>query len=392
MLAPVSEARPHSTVILTAAAASVAAALVHAAAAGTHAGDPELVRLFAVCAAAQAIVAGALLLAPTKVTLGTVLGVNLAAVAAWAFSRTTGLPWPDSLKEVEEVGAQDLAAAVTGAVAALAAGAALFVPASLRAKAAPTALAGAVCTALIAIAVPGMAAEHHHGAGEHAHGGEAELATATGTGTDDHAAGHDASHDASHDDATITAAGGAPVPTGPVISLDDVRVTPAQRQAAQDLIDRTAEAMAAFPDQAAVEAAGYTSIGDSVTGFEHFINVGYIADADSLDPAKIESIVFVVNPDGSKEPASAMYILPFDKTMADVPDIAGELTTWHDHQNLCWQGARVVGTTDATGSCTQGVFRATPPMLHVWLPDHVPACGPFAGLEGHGGDCSHHSH
>ena len=44
-----------------------------------------------------------------------------------------------------------------------------------------------------------------------------------------------------------------------------------------------------------------------------------------------------------------MYILGFGKTMADVPDVAGELTTWHDHQNLCWEGIRVVGTTDATG-------------------------------------------
>jgi hypothetical protein len=82
-----------------------------------------------------------------------------------------------------------------------------------------------------------------------------------------------------------------------------------------------------------------------------------------------------------------MYILVPGQAMTDVPDIAGELTTWHDHQNLCWEGARVVGTTDDTGSCQRGVFRGTPPMLHVWL---VPnPCGPFAGLEGHGEGCAH---
>jgi hypothetical protein len=74
--------------------------------------------------------------------------------------------------------------------------------------------------------------------------------------------------------------------------------------------------------------------------------------------------------------------------MDDVPDIAGELTTWHDHQNLCWEGVRVVGTTDATGSCQRGVFRPTPPMLHVWIAEHP--CGPFAGIEGsHGDGCAH---
>ena len=35
-----------------------------------------------------------------------------------------------------------------------------------------------------------------------------------------------------------------------------------------------------------------------------------------------------------------------------------------------------------------GTFRATAPMMHVWLTD--PPCGPFAGVEGHGaGDCAH---
>jgi hypothetical protein len=35
-----------------------------------------------------------------------------------------------------------------------------------------------------------------------------------------------------------------------------------------------------------------------------------------------------------------------------------------------------------------GTFRATSPMMHVWLTD--PPCGPFAGVEGHGTeDCGH---
>ena len=149
--------------------------------------------------------------------------------------------------------------------------------------------------------------------------------------------------------------------------------------------------MARFSDPESVAAAGYVSIGDAVTGYEHYINVGYLADGIELDPERIESIVFTVAPDGTRTLASAMYILSFGKTMDDVPEIAGELTSWHDHQNLCWEGVRVVGTTDRTGSCERGTFRGTAPMLHVWVTEHE--CGPFAGIEGsHGQSCGDHGH
>jgi hypothetical protein len=76
--------------------------------------------------------------------------------------------------------------------------------------------------------------------------------------------------------------------------------------------------------------------------------------------------------------------------MADVPDVAGPLTTWHDHQNLCWDesGVRLAGVV-VNGTCTPGgVQRGTSPMLHVWITEHP--CGPFAGIEGHGnGTCTH---
>ena len=374
------EVRTSSTAVLGAAAASVAAALVHAAAAGTHGGASELVTLFAVTAAVQAVVAGAVAFSPGRASLLAVASVNTAAVAAWGFSRTTGLPWPELLNEAESVGAQDLAAASLGAVAALLAGVALAAPRWATARSAPTALAGAACTALLAIAVPGMAAQHSHGEGshDHAHEGEAEVAAGgvlNAQAIDDHG-------DDGHAHAT------AEEPTGPVISLDDPRVTDVQRAAAQELIDTTTAGMQRFTDQASIEAAGYVSIGDGVTGYEHFISIEYITDGIDLDPNRIESVVMQVGPDGTKHVASAMYILGFGNTMADVPDIAGELTTWHDHQNLCWEGVRVVGTTDATGSCERGEFRSTPPMLHVWMTEHP--CGPFAGLEGtHGTGCEH---
>jgi hypothetical protein len=176
------------------------------------------------------------------------------------------------------------------------------------------------------------------------------------------------------------------LPTGPIISVNDPRLTAEQRAAAVDLIARTKAGMRAFPDEAAVQRAGYVSIGDGVTGFEHYVNVAYLTDSHEVDPQHIESIVLRVS-GGTKTVESAMYILTSGKTMDDVPDIAGELTTWHDHQNLCWIGTRVVGITDANGHCALGEFRPTAPMLHVWLTEQP--CGPFAGIEGHGTNGCH---
>jgi hypothetical protein len=179
------------------------------------------------------------------------------------------------------------------------------------------------------------------------------------------------------------------VPTGPIISVDDPRLTDAQRDAAIDLIDRTTTAMQAFPNETAVIAAGYTSIGDAVTGFEHFVNWGYLSDGNEVDPSHIESIVLRVS-GGVKTVESAMYILSLGTTMGDVPDIAGELTTWHNHTNLCFAGTRVVGLAGPDGTCANGTLLVTPPMLHVWIT--AQPCGPFAGIEtsGHGAGCHTH--
>jgi hypothetical protein len=184
-----------------------------------------------------------------------------------------------------------------------------------------------------------------------------------------------------------------PTPTGPIVSLDDPRLTAAQRNAGSQLLVRTLEGMTPFTSVAAVEAAGYRSIGDAATGFEHFVNWTYFSDGIELDPGRIESIVIRIGPNGEKTVASGMYILNLGKSLADVPEIAGELTTWHDHKNLCWVpngegGMRLSGVTDGNGNCARGQNIVTPPMLHVWLTPQP--CGPFSGIEGtHGEACAH---
>lgn len=229
----------------------------------------------------------------------------------------------------------------------------------------------------------------------HTHGGTDPT---TPTGGHDHDPGTTPAtggggHDHDPDTPPTTGGGGGhdhdpdPDPTGPIVSLDDPRLTPQQRAAASALLNSTRAAMAAFPDEAAVTAAGYRWVGDSAGGFHHYVKWEYLADGRELDPSAIESIV-LLEQGGGLEVVSAMYILSPGKTMDDVPDIAGELTPWHDHQNLCWDetGTRIVGVLQ-NGVCTAGTFRPTPPMMHVWLEDTP--CGPFAPVEGHGGDCLH---
>ncbi len=73
-------------------------------------------------------------------------------------------------------------------------------------------------------------------------------------------------------------------------------------------------------------------------------------DGNELDPLHIESIVTQLQADGTKKIASAMYILEPGATLATAPEIAGGLTPWHNHDNLCWEGGKVVGLYVA-GKC-----------------------------------------
>ena len=380
--------------LLVAAAASVAAGLIHAAAAGSHTELATLSMLFAITALAQIGWGAAVLVRATPPVIITGLGIHLAALGAWVTSRTVGLSAVEGLEAGQAIGFQDGLAAGF-ALLALLAGTLVVAPV----RVAP--IGQAAVPALIALmafaTVPAMAQPHDHG--DHDHGDDTALAAGeTAAVGDEHAHGDGHAHDDSHADGDHDrhhAEDDEPLPTAEELGyepsfvrfLDDAE-SPAARERAERLIIETTEAMKAFPDEAAIQAAGFISIGDGATGWEHYINVQRIIDPRVVDPDDIESIVLKVNPDGTKEVASAMYLMPFGTTMADVPDIAGDLTEWHDHQDLCWEGSTVVGRVDANGQCARGDFRATQPMLHVWMIEHE--CGPFAGIEGsHGSGCDH---
>jgi len=311
-------------------------------------------------------------LRPHRLVIVAGIALNAGCIAVWALTRSVGLGGP--FGAIEDVGFQDVLAAALAAVAVVGAGLAL-VPRRRRARLDVPAVAVASIIVLV-LAVPAMAAGHTHDDG-HSH-------EAAGASSETHV---HASGTAAHDHSSTESAD----PTGPIVSLDDPRLTSAQKQRATKLLTTTRAALAKFPDEASVVADGYVWIGDGrrVGGFQHFVNRDYILDGLELDPNAIESIVLQVQPDGTKKIASAMYILNRGTTLADAPDIAGGLTPWHDHQNLCWDdtGTRLAGIV-VNGRCVPGgTFRGTSPMMHVWV-DNTP-CGPFSGIEGHGGACQH---
>ena len=346
-------------------ALTAGAGVLHVAAAAGHRGDDVVMVLFALTAVTQLAVAGVLAARPHRGTLAATAAVNGGAAAAWLASRLTGLPFVDGLREPQAVGVQDLTAASVEAAAV-----AVAVVAAGRRRPVPARGLSPVWALAAVPVVIGLAAPHSHSPAAHARG-------------DDHAHGGDRAR-------------AAPLASDPIFrGADTSRASQAQLRTARDLIVRTREAVTRqFPDEASVMAAGYRSIGDGrfFGSFEHFVRASYLIDGRELDPEHIESIVMERTPSG-KRVVSGMFVLELGKTLADAPDVAGDLTAWHDHQDLCWDvtGMRLAGRL-VNGRCVPaGLFLPTPPMLHVWLEDHP--CGHFAGIEGHGTACARpHGH
>jgi hypothetical protein len=165
-------------------------------------------------------------------------------------------------------------------------------------------------------------------------------------------------------------------------------VTAAEQLRAETLLRNTMRDLPKYATQAAARAAGYRSIGDAITGDEHYVNWAYLDDGHILDSRYPESLVYEF-PNGTPKLVAAMYILPLGSRFTDVPDVGGALTQWHVHNNLCLVDnpadplAKIIsGLVAVDEACPPGSSKASVPMLHVWIVSNP--CGPFAALEGIG--------
>ncbi|MBC7301564.1 MAG: hypothetical protein H5T78_11470 [Nocardia sp.] len=354
---------------------SVGAGAVHFMAAGMHTEHATLARLMVVLAAVQCATGVAVLLSERKLVVTAMLAVNAFAAAMWAFTRFADVGWIAGLT-AESPQVADTVCAGLGALAVIAAGIGLLRPAATLPPLRSGISAAAVGVLALAAMLNGVGHVHSHGSADaHAAGGD----HAHGVG-DDHSAGDDHGTEANW-----------PRPWDPTkpIDLSGVTgVTPDQQSRATNLVRSTLDGLPAFADVNTVGALGFRSIGDSATGYEHYINTSYIRDNNFLDPAYPESLVYRVDgPDRTL--VSAMYIANGKKI--DDPslvDFGGSLMQWHVHDNLCWKagdnGPVVAGVLDAQGNCPPNSINpgSGNPMVHVWIAPHE--CGPFAALEGHG--------
>jgi hypothetical protein len=336
-----------------AAMASLGAGTIHAAAIGLHAEHPQLARIFIVTALVELLGGLAVLLRPNRWTaLGMVL-VNLAAAIGWFVTRVAGISWIDGLEVRESPQLADTSAAILATVAMLGALGAC----RSRNNIAPAARLLIPAILVAALTIPAMV-----NVSSHDHTGHGDTAAATW-----------------------------PRPWNPSQPIDVsgvAGVTPEQQTRAENLIRESLASLPRYADTATAIADGYTSIGDSATGNEHYIKTSLIQDDVMLDATQPESLVYSVNGD-TRTLTGAMYIASQRPT--DDPTLlnfAGSLMQWHNHGDLCFSidtkgNPIVVGLLQANGTCAAGINAGgSIPMVHVWITPHP--CGVFAALEGTG--------
>jgi len=180
-------------------------------------------------------------------------------------------------------------------------------------------------------------------------------------------------------------------PSKPIDLSGTPGVTAAEQHRAEQLIRDTLRDLPRYASTAAAYAAGYRSIGDSLTGDEHYINWAYADDSTILDSKHPESLVYNARVPGVRTLEAAMYSMPPLSRFSDVPDVGGALTQWHVHDDLClihdttdplrwflWYGLVPVNSPCPPGTVKKGSV----PMLHVWIVKNP--CGPFSALDGLG--------
>lgn len=347
---------------LLAAGASVGAGLVHGAVIGVHGDDRALVWMFSAAAFIQCGLGMALFARPRSWVMRLCAAANLAAVTTWLLSRTTGIGFVASLRNVEPVGLTDGLCALLGTIAVVASLAALSRPRpvafpAIGALMVPVFLTIGLLTLPALVAAP----DHARAARESGH-------VHAGAG------------------ATRSVASVKPFdPTQPIDLSGTAGVTTAQQKRAENLLRLTLEKLPQFADPAVAEAAGYHSIGDGFTGHEHFMKWDSINDTTFFDPDYPESLVYRSRK-GQRTLEAAMFLLPDTYGLDTVPDIGGPLTQFHVHDDLCFTrdpvAPQVAGLTGAGGSCGSGQRFTPSPMVHVWIKPNV--CGPFSALEGVG--------
>lgn len=151
-----------------------------------------------------------------------------------------------------------------------------------------------------------------------------------------------------------------------------VAITTGELEAAAKLVADVRAGTARYEDLKVAQQEGYFLLAGGRTGLAHYHNQAFHTDGRIVDPSKPEDLMYLRLADGTTKLVGVMFLMP-NSTQAG-PRVAGPLTAWHAHDNLCFSATlgRISGFTDSNGKCAAGsVFMGkTPEMMHVWLVDN----------------------
>jgi hypothetical protein len=174
---------------------------------------------------------------------------------------------------------------------------------------------------------------------------------------------------------------GGIAPPGTVLPLVAEREpTAAERAAADQLVLAARVALARYADPAVAAADGYRVKG--LVGLDfHASNPAFEHDDRVLDPARPETLVYAVAPDGRPVLLGAMFLMP--NMHQPGPTIGGPLTVWHAHEHVCFSltPPGLAGLLSPLGMCPIGSIDVplTPEMIHIWIVPGAPQ--PFGDLD-----------
>ena len=175
-------------------------------------------------------------------------------------------------------------------------------------------------------------------------------------------------------------AGGVAPPGTILPAVPEREPTPAERAAAAELVLAARSALARYADPSVAAADGYRV--DGLAGIDfHAANPAHEQDGRILDPARPETLVYAVAPDGRPVLMGAMFLMP--KIGTPGPTIGGPLTVWHAHQHVCFSltPPGLAGLLSPLGMCPLGTIDVpiTAEMIHIWIVPGAPE--PFGDLD-----------
>jgi hypothetical protein len=175
--------------------------------------------------------------------------------------------------------------------------------------------------------------------------------------------------------------GGSVPPPGTVMpAVPDREATPDEVAAAERLLLDTRVGLAKYRDPAVAAADGYKVEGLSGIDF-HAANPAYEKDGRVLDPARPETLVYAVAPDGRPVLMGALFQMP--EFSQPGPTVGGPLTVWHAHEHVCLSltPLALAGLLSPFGMCPLGSIDLprTAQMIHIWIVPGAPQ--PFGDLD-----------